>query len=137
MNERQALGRRGEDLALAWYESEGYEVLERNWRCSSGEADLILARGSVLVVCEVKTRTTDRFGHPAEAVTTTRQRRLRRTAAEYLAVRDPGGSAAGRAGPGGAVGASGAVRRPRRTFSVRFDVACVMGADVAVIEDAF
>lgn len=123
MNERQALGRRGEDLALAWYESEGYEVLERNWRCSSGEADLILARGRVLVVCEVKARTTDRYGSPAEAVTLTRQGRLRRTAAEYLAARDEA--------------AARSARGPTRTVSVRFDVACVMGADVAVIEGAF
>jgi putative endonuclease len=41
---RLALGAAGEDLAAAWYEARGYQVLARNWRCREGELDLILRR---------------------------------------------------------------------------------------------
>ncbi len=58
----RALGAEGEDLAARWYEDHGYEVLERNWRRREGEVDLIVRQGKTVVFCEVKTRTTDRFG---------------------------------------------------------------------------
>ena len=53
----------------AWYQARGYEVLARNWRCREGELDLVVAEGRLYVFCEVKTRTTDEFGAPQEAVT--------------------------------------------------------------------
>ncbi|MFP5299074.1 MAG: YraN family protein, partial [Actinomycetota bacterium] len=67
MHERALLGRSGEDLAAAFYERQGFTV-SRNYRCREGEIDLIAARGSLVVFCEVKTRSTDYFGLPAEAV---------------------------------------------------------------------
>lgn len=111
---RRALGDHGEALAAGWYAAQGYEVVARNWRSAGGEIDLVLRRGRELVFCEVKTRTSDRFGTPAEAVTPLKQRRIRRLAAAYLVERRP---------PGGCV--------------VRFDVAAVSGRDVEVIERAF
>lgn len=59
-------------------------MLERNWRCRWGELDIIACDGPTLVVVEVKTRTGDRFGTPAEAVTRTKYQRLRRLAGLWL-----------------------------------------------------
>jgi putative endonuclease len=106
-------GRQGEQLAAAWYTSNGFAVLDRNWRCPTGEIDLIARRGDLLVVCEVKARRTDAFGPPAAAVGRLKQQRLRRLAAAWLAARDVHG------------------------VDVRFDVVAVTGIDVEVIENAF
>ena len=51
-------------------------VLDRNWRCDAGEIDLVLRDGRVLVVCEVKTRSSVDYGHPHEAVTAAKVARL-------------------------------------------------------------
>jgi len=59
--QRQAMGRYGEDRALRHLVSSGMVVLDRNWRCEFGEVDLVLRDGDVLVVCEVKTRATAAF----------------------------------------------------------------------------
>jgi putative endonuclease len=114
---RHALGSRGESLAATWYVRQGYEVLARNWRSRQGELDLVLRRGSEMVFCEVKARSDARLGSPAEAVTPTKQRRIRATAVAYLVARAEAGE-----------------RRPRE---LRFDVACVIGREVDVIESAF
>ena len=78
------LGDAGEDLVARWYVDAGYRVLDRNWRCREGELDVVVARGSVLAFCEVKTRRTTAFGVPAEAVTLAKQRRLRTLAMRWL-----------------------------------------------------
>ena len=83
-NHRRALGERGEALAAQWYEAAGYEILDRNWRCRAGELDLILGRGRALVFCEVKTRSSKRFGAPIEAITREKSQRIRRLAALWL-----------------------------------------------------
>ena len=106
-------GRRGEDLAAAWYARHGFDLVARNWRCPIGEVDLIVKRGGLLVVCEVKARRTDAFGPPAAAVGREKQQRLRRLAAEWLAT----------------AGVHG--------VEVRFDVVAVTGIEVEVIEGAF
>jgi putative endonuclease len=108
------LGASGEDAAARWYERAGYDVIGRNWRCPEGELDLVLRRGRLVVFCEVKTRSSDRFGSPAEAVTYRKQARLRRLAARWLAS-----------------------RAATSHWAVRFDVAAVRGNAVEVIEDAF
>lgn len=81
----QHLGAAGEELAAAWYRRQGYRVVARNWRTRNGELDLILARRGELVVCEVKTRSSRRYGHPVEAVTPDKQARIRRLAMAYVA----------------------------------------------------
>src|SRR5919106_435525 len=68
MDARPELGRRGEDLAESVYRRLGFDIVQRNYRCRQGEIDLIARRGRVLVFCEVKTRRTDMWGTPAEAV---------------------------------------------------------------------
>ena len=85
---RRALGARGEAIAARWYETRGYRVLDRNWRTRQGELDLVLGRDRVVVFCEVKTRTSDAFGEGVEAVTPTKQARLRRLAGEWLSTHD-------------------------------------------------
>jgi putative endonuclease len=90
-NPRRLLGERGEALAAAWYEAEGYEVLARNWRCRAGELDLVLGRGRAVVFCEVKTRSSTRFGAPIEAITRAKSQRIRRLAAQWMAESELGG----------------------------------------------
>jgi putative endonuclease len=80
----QALGRYGESLAARHLTGQGMVVLDRNWRCPAGEIDLVLRDGRVLVICEVKTRSSTTCGSPLEAVTSTKLERLRRLAAHWL-----------------------------------------------------
>ncbi len=82
---KDAVGAYGERVALAHLVEQGMVMLDRNWRCRTGEIDIILRDGSDLVFCEVKTRRSDRFGTPAEAVDPRKVRRLRRLAAQWLA----------------------------------------------------
>jgi putative endonuclease len=85
---KDALGRYGEDVAARHLQSEGFVVLDRNWRCDVGEIDIVARDGDTLVVCEVKTRSGTGFGSPLEAVTTTKAARLRRLAACWLGSHD-------------------------------------------------
>jgi putative endonuclease len=111
-DDRRALGARGETLAERWYQQHGYVVLARNWRCSFGELDLVVGRPGLVVVCEVKTRTSSAFGGGAAAVTRIKRARLRRLAAEWL-------------------------RSYPRRADVRFDVVAVDDGIVEVLEGAF
>ena len=85
MNARSHLGRNGEDVAAAHLRSHGYEILDRNFRCKAGEIDIVAERGGTLVFCEVKTRRTDRWGEPSEAVDFRKRARIRRLGAAWLA----------------------------------------------------
>ena len=92
-----ALGARGEDLAAAHLAARGYRVLERNWRAVPardglrGEADLVAEHDGWLVVVEVKTRSTNHYGHPFESILPRRTARLHRLAAAWARAhgRDP------------------------------------------------
>lgn len=84
MRAKDALGKYGEDLAVRYLEGEGLVVMARNWRCSLGELDVIAREGSRLVVCEVKTRRSEAFGSPFEAVGPRKVRRLRQLAIRWL-----------------------------------------------------
>jgi putative endonuclease len=83
--ERRAVGAYGERMAERHLTAAGLVVLDRNWRCRDGEVDLILRDGDDVVFCEVKTRRTDLFGTPAEAIDAIKVRRLRRLAGLWLA----------------------------------------------------
>jgi putative endonuclease len=82
--QRSALGAYGEAFAARHLTEQGMVLLDRNWRCELGEIDLVLRDGPVLVVCEVKTRSSTAFGSPLEGVTEQKAARLRRLAARWL-----------------------------------------------------
>jgi putative endonuclease len=81
---RRVVGDAGEDAVAAWYRARDYEIVARNWRVRAGEIDVIARRAGVVVFCEVKTRRSDEFGSPAEAVTARKRSRLRGLAIEWL-----------------------------------------------------
>jgi putative endonuclease len=85
MHAKDALGRDGEQVAAEYLQRSGLRILARNWRCSEGEIDIVAAERRVLVVCEVKTRSSARYGTPVEAITRAKRRRLRRLAVRWLA----------------------------------------------------
>ena len=107
-----ALGRAGEDAVVRWYQARGYRVVARNWRHGRGELDLVVTDGRVLVVCEVKTRTSVAYGSGLEAVTADKQRQVRTLGSAFLRARQWRGA-------------------------VRFDVASVVGGRIEVVQDAF
>lgn len=84
MNAKDALGRRGEQVAAEYLERAGLRILDRNWRCAEGEIDIVAAERRVLVICEVKTRSGTRYGSPLEAITRSKRARLRRLAVRWL-----------------------------------------------------
>lgn len=85
MRAKDGVGRYGEAVAVRHLQDVGIEVVARNWRCRDGEIDIIGRDGTTIVICEVKTRSSDRFGQPSEAVTRLKAARLRRLAACWLA----------------------------------------------------
>ena len=110
---RRALGARGERLAAQWYERNGHEVLDRNWRCREGELDIVARCGDTIVFIEVKTRSSTAYGSPAAAVGAAKQRRIRRLAVLWL--RDRG----------------------LHAVDLRFDVVAVIGNEIEVTRSAF
>ena len=110
---RRALGARGERLAAQWYERNGHVVLDRNWRCRDGELDIVARCGDTIVFSEVKTRSSDAYGSPAEAVGVAKQRRIRRLALLWLR------------------------ERGLHAVDLRFDVVAVTGNRVEVVQSAF
>jgi putative endonuclease len=67
----------GENEAVRFLAARGFVILDRNWRCSLGELDVVAKDGADLVFVEVKARSSLRFGHPFEAVTPAKLARLR------------------------------------------------------------
>ena len=116
MRDRDEVWRAGEEAAWAVYRAQGFRLLARNWRCRVGELDLVLARGDLVVFCEVKARAGR--GAPFESVTRAKARKVRTVAAAFLATARPSAG------------------------SFRFDVASVSlggmsGPSVQLFEDAF
>ncbi len=87
-------------------------MVDRNWRSTTGEIDLVAYNDSTVVFCEIKTRASDRYGPPEAAVGRAKQRRLRLLAAEWLAAHDLHGA-------------------------IRFDVAAITGVRIEVFQAAF
>ncbi|MDR1999781.1 MAG: YraN family protein [Frankiaceae bacterium] len=85
MRAKDAIGRYGEQVAARALCASGLLILERNWRCGAGELDIIAAAGRTVVFCEVKTRSSPRFGSPAQAVGYAKQRKIRELALRWLA----------------------------------------------------
>ena len=78
------LGRTGEDRAARFLVSQGYRILERNYRTRSGEIDLIALHQGTVAFVEVKTRSSDAFGAPELAVNHRKQQRMIKAALAYI-----------------------------------------------------
>ncbi|WEG07355.1 YraN family protein [Microbacterium horticulturae] len=85
MAAKDELGRAGENRAVAHLTARGFDVLDRNWRASDGEVDVVARAGRELVFVEVKTRRTDLFGDPLEAVGARKRARIWRLAHAWSA----------------------------------------------------
>ena len=83
MRSKDRTGLLGEDKAAEYLLQCGHHILERRWRTTTGELDLITLDGSDLVAVEVKTRRGLGYGHPFEAVSEQKLRRLQRLLLEY------------------------------------------------------
>lgn len=81
---RQRIGQRAEDIAAEFLRAKGLVIMGRNFRRRLGELDIIARDGDVLVIAEVRTRASDRFGGAAASVDGRKQQRLARAAAQLL-----------------------------------------------------
>lgn len=113
MNRRKE-GAYYENLVAEYLKTQGYEILEKNYRCRIGEIDLIAKEGETLVFVEVKYRRNDKMGDPKEAVDQKKQEKISMTASYYL-MRECG----------------------RMDIPCRFDVAAVLGEQIEVVKNAF
>jgi putative endonuclease len=87
MNERQILGRTGEELALKYLLQLDYTLVCRNYRLRSGEIDLIMQDSATLVFIEVRSKTSTDFGTPLETIDFAKRRQIEKTARQFLARR--------------------------------------------------
>lgn len=113
---RKRVGRSGEERAAAVLAKRGYRILERNYRLSCGEIDIIALHRGEIVFVEVKARTSSAFGAPELAVTPRKQERMAKAALGYLKA------------------------KKLHQLPCRFDVVAIHGGDgneVEVIEHAF
>lgn len=78
------LGDRGEALAAEFLQARGWSILDRNYRVGRKEVDLVAHRGGVVAFIEVKTRSSERFGHPLDAITARKQREISEVATAWL-----------------------------------------------------
>jgi putative endonuclease len=117
VDDRGAVGTAGEETVARQYESRGFRVVARNWRCGIGELDIVVSRDDLVVVCEVKTRRAGVFGAGFDAVTRRKQAKVRAVTQAFIQT-------------------TGLVPR-----TIRFDVASVdvsgRRATVELFEDAF
>jgi putative endonuclease len=84
MGYNQALGKWGEDLAMDYMISQGYEIIASNYRAKCGEVDIVATQGEAIVFCEVKTRTSLRYGTPASSVTLEKRNHIMGVAQSFL-----------------------------------------------------
>ena len=82
--EKQLIGQAAENIAADFLRDKGLEILERNYLRRLGELDIIAREHDVLVIAEVRTRATDRYGGAAASVDPRKQQRLIRAAAQLL-----------------------------------------------------
>lgn len=77
-------GKFGEMMAALYLEKQGYEIVEQNFRCRLGEVDIICKKNNQIIFVEVKTRTSDSYGTPGEAVNKDKKNKIRKVAALYM-----------------------------------------------------
>ncbi len=83
MAEHNDFGKAGEEMAVQYLRSQGYEILETNWRFGSDEVDIVAKENDIIVIAEVKTRRSDYFGEPETFVNKKKQQFLIRAANNY------------------------------------------------------
>lgn len=81
---KRKIGDKGEDLALRYLRSNGFSLVQRNFRTPAGEIDIIAKKGGVIHFFEVKTRSGTWYGHPFEAITAQKKRRMKKVAEWFL-----------------------------------------------------
>ena len=85
---KQEIGKLGEDIAENYLKQKGYKILDRNFECRQGELDIIALDKKEIVFIEVKTRTSNKYGTPSEAVNKTKQKHMLQTIKYYLYIRN-------------------------------------------------
>ena len=88
MYANKEIGKLGEDIAAHYLKQHGYKILDRNFECRQGEIDIIAIDKKELVFIEVKTRTSNKFGFPSEAVNKIKQKHMLQTIQYYLYIRN-------------------------------------------------
>ncbi|KKU72919.1 MAG: hypothetical protein UX98_C0014G0012 [Parcubacteria group bacterium GW2011_GWA2_47_26] len=84
-NSRKAVGQWGEEVAALYLKNKGYIIVARHWTHRIGELDIVTrGKDGRIIFVEVKTRTSNRFGSPEDAIGPWKQERLRRTANVYM-----------------------------------------------------
>src|SRR5690554_6350719 len=86
MADHNILGRKGEDKAVDYLEIKGYKIVERNWTFRGYEIDIIAEDSEFIIFTEVKTRSTNDWGNPEDAVDRQRMRRMINSASHYLKI---------------------------------------------------
>ena len=81
-------GKQGEERARAYLLSKGYKLRATNWSCGKLELDIVAEQDGALVIVEVKTRSTDVFEHPQEAITARKIRNIVEATHEYILLHD-------------------------------------------------
>lgn len=84
--QKQHIGTLGEDIACAYLKKQGYEIIKRNFCVPQGEIDIIARHKDELIFCEVKSRTSARFGYPEESVDMRKMKRIIRAIKKYLLI---------------------------------------------------
>ena len=84
MTEKQIIGKIGEDAACRYLEEQGYRIVQTNFRCKTGEIDIICQREGCTVFIEVKTRKNRNYGSAAEFVDFRKQQKVKRAAMFYI-----------------------------------------------------
>lgn len=115
MDNKRQTGKSYEELAIKFLEDKGYFIIERNFQVRHGEIDIIARDRSTLVFVEVKYRASSSSGHPLEAVTYGKQKKICKSALFYMNKNKIS---------------------PDNT-SIRFDVIGILGDEITHIEDAF
>lgn len=82
------LGEKGENLAVEFLQKKGYQILDRNWRFKKAEVDIIAQKEDILVIVEVKTRTSNYFGNPQDFINQKKVQLLVEAANEYVISKD-------------------------------------------------
>jgi len=78
------LGKKGEETAVGLLKNNGYKILLKNYKTKLGEIDIIASDKGTICFIEVKTRQSDRFGSPVEAISASKQRQISKAALVFL-----------------------------------------------------